>query len=90
MHAKACSRALACAPHALARNSVRALRATALRNIRYNTIWQDANGVRLQAFRLACWRRHLAADIVYLLINAGHGAVHHWRAICRHIYCSLG
>ena len=89
-HARACSRALACAPHALARNSVRALRACALRANVLHTLWQDAGGVRVQAWRLACWRRHLAAQTAFLLISAGRRTVEHWRAISRHICCSLG
>ena len=89
MHAKAASRVLALAPHALARNSIRALRARALKATVIHTVFLDSRLSSLHAFRLRAWRKHLAAETAYLLISAGRQTVRRWRVISRHICCSL-
>ena len=89
VHAKAVSRVLALAPHALARTSVRALRARALKATVIHTVFQNSSLTQLHAWRLRQWRLRLVADTSYLLVSAGKETVRKWRAIGAHIGCTL-
>ncbi len=89
MHAKAVSRVLALAPHALARTSIRALRARALKATVIHTVFLNSSLTRLHAWRLRQWRLRLVADTSYLLVSSGKATVRNWRAIGAHIGCTL-
>ena len=81
MRAKSVSRVLALAPHALARSSIRALRARALKATVIHSVFLNSTLTGLHAWRLRQWRLRLVADTSYLLVSAGKATVRKWRAI---------